>query len=246
LAARSLGRVAEEKILTLIALFIAAFILIFTGVGYALIGESEPWDTLALLLVGCGILVFAVAVALLRDWHIEGALTGGLTDLARVFGVICLILVVLLGGVLSQNQRLQNQLNNSNDLLHFGSFEVIATGSNMSLPQTWVFAGSVGPRQIPINETMPYEGTIVVEVSSTSNNTFVSLNYDPSGIEFGYDYNLQYPIQEDVGFSGTAFFPFSPTMNFTEDSFVRSLSITVGAQNSTIGVEADVTLLYYY
>ena len=151
---RYFGRDAKKKILTLVALFIAAFILIFTGLRYSLVEESEPWDVLALLPIGCGILVLAVAVGLSVDWRREiGALTGGLNGLARLFGTICVILLILFGGAFVQIQSLQNQVSNLNSILVSGSLEVVAVSLNITLPETWVFAGSVEPGQIQINES---------------------------------------------------------------------------------------------
>jgi hypothetical protein len=76
-----------------------------------------------------------------------------------------------------------------------------------------------------------YPGIAYVQVSSTSNETYVTVAYSAKNVQF--DYNSQ----TDAGTNGTVVFPVMPT---------EVIHIRIAVHGTSTGATANVTITYYY
>jgi len=193
LVALSIGSVAEKKMLTLIALFIAAFVLIFTGFGYSVIEESEPWDALALVLGGCGILVLAVAVGLLIDRIRERTLTAGLTR--RALGIIC---VVLIAGLIASTGYSVGTINDKNNTI--SSLNSILLFDSETVLLNW--NGNISGGSYTVwNFSISYAGVLSIGIFPDAS-TYARVVWNAYGYQFDQQLNSTTPTTFVV-FPGT-------------------------------------------
>jgi hypothetical protein len=136
---------------------------------------------------------------------------------------------------------LQNQVKDLTDIIGINKSEVVYNTSNivtyppfngLDLPATWSYRTVVGDYVLD-NNCGRYAGYVVVQVSSTSNDTYVQRTIIFNDIIFDN--------QIDVGMNGTALFPVLPAKGG------GNLLITVSTHNATIKVRAtNVIITYYY
>jgi|APFre7841882654_1041346.scaffolds.fasta_scaffold00069_17 cell division protein FtsB len=135
---------------------------------------------------------------------------------------------------------LQNQVNDLTDIISINKSEVVDSTYDHAvkfadLPATWSI-DKVGSYALDYHFG-EYSGYASVQVSSTSNDTYVRTTYSI--------YGVNYDNQIYIGTNGTAVFPILRLEDW-HMPYAGSLDITVSTYNTTIKATANVTITYYY
>jgi hypothetical protein len=127
-------------------------------------------------------------------------------NVALALGIICIILVVgLLGTILGAILQISSLNSKVSDLTDIANLDKLTVVNDTTVTQTannytsWFFAPE-------------YAGYVLVDVLSTTPNTYVRLLYNYNG-------TVNYDNQISVGVSGTADFPVLPSSPFSYYTF---------------------------
>jgi hypothetical protein len=189
--------------------------------------------------------------------------------IAVALGIICIILIIGIGGVVTYYTAALDDLTKSKDTLYnnyvfshsysndeYASLDasngtyynlanyfnsviqlekseyVYTLNEGMPLPMNFSTSPNIGEIELD-GETQfgKYAGIATVQVSSTSNDTYVNVTY--SAVHSGFVYSSQ----TDIGMNGTIDFPVLPA---------NVVNIRIATHDINIQAIANVTIIYVY
>ncbi len=153
-------------------------------------------------------------------------------SVAIALGIICIILIVGLGGTLAYYSNYVGDHSHTDEeyaiyrnIVNFADSAVWVNDQTISQP-----AGGLGISYTSWSESVTYAGYVSITVlSSTTAETYANVVYSAYGVNYDNAIN--------VGTSGTAYFPVLPS---------SSITVEVGNGNLVNGATETVTITYYY